>query len=232
MPSTSKGDSADGVTAGPPKPNKSWVSILASHLKAIAELQSLPNEIRQIKEILLGTQSNGQRNSVGVVDDTMQSLLQHEKEVIDSILVDDGPIPELLDILNEILSKERIEELRKTFLTPANCKLLGVPRVNPEIWTVLPQKSKQGDFQSQQMLAILSSSTVALAHLAEKVMLNSKKMPPELSQDLLGRTMQAATLNSKLRQDINIKRKQDIKPALSTEIVVVCNTPSTPELLF
>ncbi|XP_021956942.1 uncharacterized protein LOC110853005 [Folsomia candida] len=96
MSSTSKGDSADDVTAGPPKPNKSWVSNLASHLKAIAELQSLPNEVRQIKEILLGTQSNGQRNSVGVVDDTMQSLLQHEKEVIDSTLVDDGPIPELL----------------------------------------------------------------------------------------------------------------------------------------
>lgn len=100
----------------------------------------------------------------------------------DSTLVDDGPTSELLDILNEsqiepefgpdlhvnvassfsnlgktVLSKEKIEELRKPFLTPANCKLLGVPRVNPEIWTVLPQKSKQGDFQSQQMLTILSS---------------------------------------------------------------------------
>lgn len=67
------------MTAGPPKPKKRKVSVLASHSKAIAEFQSLPNEIRQIKEILLGTQNNSQQKSVDVVDDTMQSLLQHEK---------------------------------------------------------------------------------------------------------------------------------------------------------
>lgn len=131
-----------------------------------------------------------------------------------------------------ILPKEKVDELKKPFLTPLNCKQLGVPKVNPEIWGVMSSEIKQSDFQQQQMQGIVSCSTVALAQLAEIIMKNSKTLKPELSQDLLRLTVQAATLNSKLSQDINIKRKQDIKPCLNNEIVAVCNTPSSPEFLF
>lgn len=131
-----------------------------------------------------------------------------------------------------VLPKEKFDEMKKKLLTPQNCKQLGVPRVNQEIWTVLSPRAKQVDYQSQQMQCILSSSTVALAQLAEKIMQNSKKLPTELSQDLLKLAVQAATFNSKLSQDINLKRKQDIKPCLSSDIMAVCNTPSTPDFLF
>lgn len=130
------------------------------------------------------------------------------------------------------LPKEKFDEIKNLFLTPQNCKQLGVPRVNPEIWGVLSPKIKQSDFQNQQMQNTLSSSTVALAKLSEIIMQNSKQMHTNVSQDILRLAIQAATLNSKLFQELNMKRKQEIRPCLNNDIAAVCNTPSTPELLF
>ncbi|OXA40750.1 hypothetical protein Fcan01_24546 [Folsomia candida] len=247
MSSPPKRNSKEVGDAGgqPPKKKNKISRTLADHSKAIKE----------IRDLLINPVKDGKSKCDDVVGDVMQNLLNIDGDITNQ--PEDGASQDLLEILNvnqvepefgpdlngavaesftnlskTALPKEKFDEIKKLFLTPQNCKQLDVPRVNPEIWGVLSPKIKQSDFQNQQMQSTLSSSSVALAKLSEKIMQNSKQMPSNLSQDILRLAIQAATLNSRLFQELNIKRKQEIKPCLNNDIAAVCNTPSTPELLF
>ncbi|OXA54511.1 hypothetical protein Fcan01_10790, partial [Folsomia candida] len=241
-----RGNNEVGDAACHPSKKKNKIAkTLANHSKAIQE----------IRDLLINPVKDGKPKSDDVVGDAMQNLLNLDKDI--TIQPEDGASQDLLEILNvsqlepefgpdlngavaesftnlskTALPKEKFDEIKNLFLTPQNCKQLGVPRVNPEIWGVLSPKIKQSDFQNQQMQNTLSSSTVALAKLSEIIMQNSKQMPTNVSQDILRLAIQAAALNSKLFQELNMKRKQEIRPCLNNDIAAVCNTPSTPELLF
>lgn len=60
----------------PPKKKSKFATMLASHSKAIADLQSLPSAIQEIKDLLGNSSQTGvQKQPVDVVDDTVQDLM-------------------------------------------------------------------------------------------------------------------------------------------------------------
>jgi hypothetical protein len=64
--------------------------------------------------------------------------------------------------------KEKLDSYKTQHKLPNNCKSLGISKVNPEIWNMLPQKIKQADYvhqlQQQQIspAAYVESTSIKL----------------------------------------------------------------------
>lgn len=65
--------------------------------------------------------------------------------------------------------KPMISKIKEQFLLPSNCKELGVPKINREIWPILPPKTKQTDFASQLLQQNVSTASIIATKLAEKL---------------------------------------------------------------
>lgn len=134
---------------------------------------------------------------------------------------------------NQQSSRPKIDAWKETLKVPANCKVLGVPRINAEIWNVLTPRSRQVDFQHQQSQKMLSMASVAVARLADKIFALNREIPDRIGQELLRMTMDIASMLSQANQESNMKRKQEIKPNLSKDIQSVCSAKIvTTEYLF
>jgi len=145
----------------------------------------------------------------------------------------DKNVAESFDRLaSQAIPKEKVDQLRKDLLPPANCKNLGVPRVNQEIWSVRPTKFRQVDFQMQALQQNISAVSVLLAKQAELLFQNRSKIPKEIGQTLFRQTIEAATINIKASHEINVKRKTNIRPCLKSDIASICNSAISSGLLF
>ena len=131
------------------------------------------------------------------------------------------------------LNKETIDRYKDVYKPPINCKTLGVPRVNKEIWPLLPQKARQGDYSHQQIQQLTSMAAVALSRIAETVYTAGKKIPNEYSRDLLKMSMEASSILGSMNFELNQKRKNEIKPSLNKEFAGICsNQVPVTEWLF
>jgi hypothetical protein len=66
-------------------------------------------------------------------------------------------------------SKDALDKLKVAYKLPSNCKALGVPKVNQEIWSSLGQRMKQSDYSYQLQHQKLSMVSTILAKSAEKL---------------------------------------------------------------
>ena len=62
--------------------------------------------------------------------------------------------PKLAEALKKVwqknIAKDRIKNSLKKQLTPSNCSFLSVPKVNQEIYTILPSQAKGKDIKNQK----------------------------------------------------------------------------------
>jgi hypothetical protein len=65
--------------------------------------------------------------------------------------------------------KEHIDKLKEPLKLPANCKFLGVPKINREIWPLLPAKARQTDYSTQSLQKGVSYTSIMAAKLSEKL---------------------------------------------------------------
>jgi len=129
--------------------------------------------------------------------------------------------------------KEATDKIRQNSKIPDNCKALATARVNPEIWSILTPKLKQTDFSYQSIQQNVSVASVVLTGMAEKLFKTDfNKFTRENRDDLLRTTLEALTVLGSLCQDLNQKRKQELKPALNREVASICSSSATTDLLF
>jgi len=128
--------------------------------------------------------------------------------------------------------KEKLDKLREEYRTPENCKLLCVPRVNQEIWSSLPAKVRHVDFGMQAQQQYVTTASVILTKLAEKLFTVNVSQLPTQRDDLLKSVLESLTVLGALSQEINQKRKLDMKPFLSKEISTICSNSESTDLLF
>ena len=125
------------------------------------------------------------------------------------------------------------EELKARSKVPANCKELAVAKVNPEIWSELPQFAKTKDAKAQHLQQHLSRALISQAKTIEKVLqLISTTKNAEL-QPILKSLMDSAMSVGQAMKEINVNRKTDLKASLLPEYVGLAsaNLPVT-EYLF
>jgi len=125
----------------------------------------------------------------------LNNLVRHTKKTLWSIFLDehDQPSEELLSILNsndgnagyrkplaaaictkcnslfeDTITKEIVDKASDDIKVPQNCKIWGVPKVNPEIWSLLPTQGKTSDAKSQHAQLATSKATIALMMIANE----------------------------------------------------------------
>lgn len=130
-------------------------------------------------------------------------------------------------------AKKMIDKLKEKHQVPENCKFLGVPKVNAEIWPMLPPKTRQRDYSSQQGHQFITLASVAVAKIAETLFTTKLNINKELRENLLTVTMEASSALSGAADDFNRKRKMDIRPTLNTDYSSICSSAKTSAgLLF
>jgi len=126
-----------------------------------------------------------------------------------------------------------MEKFKGSFKPPLNAKELGVPKVNPEIWQSLPRKAQAADASFQHLQQFMSRSLIAQSKLTEILADNASKIPQDILKQLLTLAMDGANQTGSAIREINIRRRQQIKPYLSSDCTGLCaaSVPVT-ELLF
>jgi hypothetical protein len=136
-------------------------------------------------------------------------------------------------IPNQTLTKENMQRLREMYKVPINSKILGVPKVNPEIWSNLPHAIKQSDARYQFQQQYISRAIVAQAEIADRLIKAGNTVPKEISEYLLKATMDSATMIGVAQRELNAKRKAGIKSSVLPEYAAICsNRMQVKEYLF
>lgn len=131
------------------------------------------------------------------------------------------------------LSKETKGTLKKRVLIPANCKIMMPPKVNQEIWSMLPTKSRLIDLNYHQVQTTLATGVATLAIMSDEIAKLSAGLPKETMHQLLKAAMDTANLLGTQMQDLNQKRKQAIKPYITADYAGICSMDVPPgDFLF
>jgi len=136
-------------------------------------------------------------------------------------------------IARQSISKEKSDDLLKKTLAPVNCKILAVPKVNSEIWAQLPSNIKTNDLKSQRLQQATLGGLIGVAKAADTISKFYSQMPKEVAAATLTSLMDAAVKLSLVNSEMSIKRRLDIKPALSFEYAGICaSKEAVGEFLF
>jgi hypothetical protein len=134
---------------------------------------------------------------------------------------------------NQLLSKEVLLKFKDSYKVPENCKVIGTPKVNPEIWSSLPNLVKQADARQQFIQQHLSRAIVAQSRLAEQVVELSSSIPKKNSEAILKTVMDTASILGVAMREFNAKRKTNIRPSIQNEYTGICSSKSeVTEYLF
>jgi len=129
--------------------------------------------------------------------------------------------------------KESLDKIKAYAKIPSNCKALVTPKINTEIWSLLPQRVRQSDFhQYQTMQQQIGTASVLTAKIAEKLFSSNGSDWKDIRQDLLRTSLDTLTVLGNITQDINLRRKLDIKPNLNKDIASICSSSVASEWLF
>jgi hypothetical protein len=159
-----------------------------------------------------------------VIDEDTQSILDQTQEVSD-FAENLSPIvsQSFAKIPNQCLSNEKLESLKGIYKPPENCKLLGVPKVNNEIWGNLPNHVKLRDAKLQVSQQFISRALVAKSRMMDMMLEVQSVIPKESFQQMLQVTMDASLSLGHVMRDMNIARRLNIKPSLQPQYAELCS---------
>ena len=118
-------------------------------------------------------------------------------------------------LINEKLSKEKLSEVQAKYLRPENCTDLVAPKINKQIWQQLRQETRNSDSAFQKTQSQLISGLYAILQLCNDSSGEQKNI-----------LTHAAVLLLSANRDLNLKRRDLIRPDLNKQYASLCN-PST-----
>lgn len=130
-------------------------------------------------------------------------------------------------ILEATINKEALEKIKQKLPTPDNCQFLSVPKVNPELWSQLPQKSKLFDARMQHTQQLSSKQLTVFSLIVNEITKSSKSIPNGVSESILKLCLDGATLATIQHKESIQRRMQAIKPLLSPNVSGICATANT-----
>lgn len=222
------------------------------------QLKDVPKQLDALYQFV--TASIPEKSDDGTVEDACQDPIANliSKSANVNPDADNATEPSLLNVLNvmqpepeygsplnsdvaqsitQLYNTESVknarDKMKDKFKVPENCKTLEVPRVNPEIWSLLPPQVKQKDFAAQQQQQLVSSAAVAVARMTDTLFTTKEPIKQALREDLIKQCMELGSILAIASDDVNKRRKGEIKPAINREFASICSTSkSTGGLLF
>lgn len=156
--------------------------------------------------------------------------VQHEEEFGEPLLPVVASTYEL--VASQHLKKEDFEEIKSRYKVPTNCKHLGVPKVNPEIWknSNLSKRVKINDAKIQFVQHGISKAMVVLANSTETIIKNAKMIPSDTGKRVTSALLDAAKLLGTSMRELTSQRRTQFRSVLAVDI---SDTPAgASEYLF
>lgn len=176
------------------------------------------------------------------VKDLLQMSSKPQKEDEDELLQELAKLYEsegaVTDPINGKLAP-LIDKMLKTSLVcnrPENCENLTGTKVNPEIWSKIKANTRSKDLKMQKLETSLIKSMLLIVQLADKLLdlkSNAKTASNTEVCDFLALALYSLILMGYSVNEVNLKRRDLIKPDLNDQFRQLCGT-QTPisKLLF
>lgn len=213
----------------------STMNELSASLKDLTQRLCLPPECvsdtadgDEISNILHSVSQNDAANDQEVEGEEGVELTEEVKDLLQDVHdpKEFGPpfskitTSTFQSVLKCIYNKEVADKWKQTYKTPENCIELCVPSVNPEIWSGLPMSAKTSDAKQQSLQQNLMRSLIAQAKIMDSTLkLIGKKDLPVILAPLLD----SAKSISLALQEINQKRKFNLRPFIKSEYSALCS---------
>lgn len=182
------------------------------------------------------TEESETSNTLGsdpAFDDESIAILAQTKDTEDHGDPLSSSVAESLEkIPNLSMTAEKLDELKKKYKVPANCQILGVPKINEEIWSALPKDIKLQDARLQASQQHLSRAFTAQARSMDLLIANKQQIPKDVYQALLQNLMDASLSVGSTVRDMNNTRKHNIRPVIQPQYAALCSNrlPVTTKL--
>ncbi|OXA40057.1 hypothetical protein Fcan01_25143 [Folsomia candida] len=109
------------------------------------------------------------------------------------------------------LTKETKSNLKERIKIPENCKEFIVPKVNGEIWRLLPAQAKVSDIKQQQNQLVLSQGLSTLTTISNVIASNKQKIPNEVVSSIVKHAMDCANIFGDQFQALSTRRRFEMK---------------------
>lgn len=96
--------------------------------------------------------------------------------------------------------------------------------MNAEIWRNLPGSAKVADLQQQQLQQTLSYALVAFSNIANVTAKRAIEIPKDVVAEILKGSIDCANLIGHQIQEINSKRRNEVKRFLNPEYGNICSS--------
>ena len=121
-------------------------------------------------------------------------------------------------------AKEQFSKIQKKYVRPENCEYLKSPRVNPELWDDLQDKTKsrEGSFQGFQKNLI--KGVIPVIMLADKVVEAKKRKEDSIKiSEVYDLVVDAMTLLGNSVYDFSMKRRELLKSEVAPAYKSLCH---------
>jgi len=183
-----------------------------------------------------GTEANSEDNPDSAVAGKIDEFIQPKKPVSDEgingdsfkLLAEEFTVTEktssaidtnlaeiVKSLLNDKLPKEKLSEVQAKYLRPENCTNLVAPKINKQIWQQLRQETRNNNSAFQKAQSLLISGLYAVLQMCNS---SSGEQKNALTH--------TAVLLLSANRDLNLKRRDLIRPDLNKQYSSLCN-PST-----
>jgi hypothetical protein len=125
---------------------------------------------------------------------------------------------EVEDLMSNKLRDTEITSLLTKYVAPSNLKRLKSPKVNPTIWATLTPKTKSYDIRLQRVQTSMVRGLCAMMH--------------SMGDTATEQQQQAMTLLCNANNELNVARKDHIKPELNRDYIHLCQKPTGIDFLF
>ncbi len=144
--------------------------------------------------------------------------VQNEEEFDEPLLPVVASTYEL--VASQHLKKEDYDVIKSKYKIPINCKQLGVPKVNPEIWknTNLSKRVKANDARIQFVQHGISKAMVVLARNTEALLKNAKLIPSNTAKQITSELLDASKLLGTSMRELTSQRRAQFRSVLAVDI--------------
>ncbi|KAK2551360.1 Transposon Tf2-6 polyprotein [Acropora cervicornis] len=121
-------------------------------------------------------------------------------------------------------AKEQFSFIQKKYLRPENCDFLKAPRVNPELWDDLQDKTKSRECSFQSFRKNLIKGITPVVQLASKVVDAKKSKEDTISlNDVYDLTVDALTLLGNSFYEFSMKRREMLNSEVAPAYKSLCH---------
>lgn len=174
-----------------------------------------------------GSDTSGSSNSAQILDD-----LVHELENTEQC---GPPIQQKLADLMDTICKtgmqyDKVTERIKDSLRPSNCNGLSPAKVNTDIWNSLRNDTRHKDLRYQRTLETLSVGVSRVAEVTSMCLDNVQEDETVVlcAKTAIGQLTKALIMLCETVHDINMKRRDNIRPELNQDYMKTLTAADNP----